>query len=55
VRAGNRELERLAAAAAAGDDSGAAAVVAGFDARTAPERALARRLALGDCLVRPAR
>jgi hypothetical protein len=55
VRAGNRELARLAAAAAAGDDAATAAVLARLDARTEPERALARGLDLGDCLVRPAR
>jgi hypothetical protein len=55
VAAGNRELARLAAADAADDHAAAARVLASLDARTAPERALARRLELGDCLVRPAR
>ena len=52
---GNRELARLAAAEAAGDDEAVTGIVARLDARTEPERALARGLDLGDCLVRPAR
>lgn len=55
VAAGNRELARLGAADAAGDEAAAARLLAGLDARMEPERALARRLDLGDCLVRPAR
>lgn len=55
VAEGNRELARMAAAEAAGDYRAAARLVARFDARTEPERALARRLDLGECLVRPAR
>jgi hypothetical protein len=55
IAAGNRELARLATADAAGDHRAAATLVARFDARTEPERAVARRLGLGDCLVRPAR
>jgi hypothetical protein len=50
---GSRELVRLARAA--GDQATVDALVARFDARTEPERAIARRLGLGDCLVRPAR
>ena len=52
---GNAELARMAGADAAGDAAGVSAVVARFDARTAPERAISRRLGLGDCLARPAR
>ena len=41
------------------DQDGDVAVVtkraARFDARTEPERAISRRLGLGDCLARPAR
>ena len=55
VVAGNRQLARLAAASAAGDDQAVARLLARFDARTEPERAQARRVDLGDCLVRPAR
>jgi hypothetical protein len=55
VGEGNRELARLAAAEAAGDRAAAAGLVARLDAHTQPERALAQRLGLGDCLVRPAR
>ena len=55
VAAGNRELARMAAAELAGDHAAAAGVVARLDARTEPERAIARRLGLGDCLARPAR
>jgi hypothetical protein len=51
---GNRELARMARADAAGDGAAVAALVARFDDRTAPERALSRRLGLGDCLARPA-
>ena len=55
VAAGNRELARLGAADANGDEAATARLLAGLDARMEPERALARRLDLGDCLVRPAR
>jgi hypothetical protein len=51
VEAGSRELARMAAA----EPGEVAALVARFDARTEPERAISRRLGLGDCLVRPAR
>ena len=54
VRAGNAALTRLAAADVAGDTAAVAAGVARFDARTEPERAISRRLGLGDCLARPA-
>jgi hypothetical protein len=55
VADGNRELGLLAAADAAGDPAAAAELVARFDAHTEQEQTLARRLDLGDCLVRPAR
>ena len=55
VAAGSRALARLAAAEAAGDRAAVAGLLARLDERTEPERALARRLDLGDCLVRPAR
>ena len=55
VAAGSRELARVAAAEAAGDRAAVAGLLARLDERTEPERALARRLNLGDCLVRPAR
>jgi hypothetical protein len=54
VRAGNAELARLAAAEVRGNTAAVAAGVARFDARTEPERAISRRLGLGDCLARPA-
>lgn len=54
VRAGNAALTRLAAADVSGDTAAVAAGVARFDARTEPERAISRRLGLGDCLARPA-
>jgi len=55
IGAGDRELVRIASAEAADDHATVAALIARFDAATAPERELARRLDLGDCLVRPAR
>ena len=55
VAAGNRELARLAAADAADDRAAVAGLLARLDERTEPERALARGLDLGDCLVRPGR
>jgi hypothetical protein len=55
IDAGNRELARMARAGAADDHAVVARLVAGFDAATEPERAISRRLGLGDCLVRPAR
>jgi hypothetical protein len=55
VAEGNRRLARLAAAEAAGDHARAAALVARFGAQAESERALARRLGLGDCLVHPGR
>jgi hypothetical protein len=55
ISAGNRQLARLAAAEASGDDAAVAGLVARFDALTEPERALARALGLGECVVRPAR
>jgi hypothetical protein len=54
VARGSRELARMARADAADDHAAVAALVAGFDARTGRERAISRRLGLGDCLVRPA-
>ena len=54
VREGSRELLRVAAADAAGDHAAVAARVARLDAGTEPERAISRRLGLGECLVRPA-
>jgi hypothetical protein len=53
IRDGSGQLVRIARAA--GDQAAVDAFVARFDARTGPERASARRLGLGDCLVRPAR
>jgi len=55
VADGNRELARLARADGGGDHAAAVRIVARFDARTESERTLARRLDLGECLVRPAR
>jgi hypothetical protein len=55
VERGSRELARMARADAAGDHAAVAELVGRFDARTGPERAISRRLGLGDCLVRPAR
>ena len=52
---GSRELARMARADAAGDHAAVSAIVARFDERTEQERALSRRLGLGDCLARPAR
>jgi hypothetical protein len=54
VRDGSRELARIGSADATGDHAAVADRVARFDARTAPERAISRRLGLGECLVRPA-
>jgi len=54
VGAGNRELLRLAAAGAVRDGALIAARVARLDERTERERAVSRRLGLGDCLARPA-
>jgi hypothetical protein len=54
VAAGNHELVRLVAADQTGDLATVATHVARFDARTEPERAISRRLGLGDCLARPA-
>jgi hypothetical protein len=53
VAEGNRELAMLGAAEPGSDHAGG--LVARFDAHTEREQALARRLDLGDCLVRPAR
>jgi hypothetical protein len=55
ITAGNRELRRLAARPAAADVATLSERVARLDERTEPERAISRRLGLGDCLARPAR
>jgi len=52
---GNRELRLLGAAGVAGVGAAVEARVGRFEGRTHPGRAAARRLGLGDCLVRPAR
>jgi hypothetical protein len=54
IHAGNRALARIGAAEAVGDAATVAARAASFDERTEPERAVSRRLGLGDCLARPA-
>ena len=54
IGASNRALARIGAADAVGDAATVAARVASFDERTEPERAITRRLGLGDCLARPA-
>ena len=54
VGAGNAELLRLAAAGAVRGGDLIAARVARLDERTETERAVSRRLGLGDCLARPA-
>jgi hypothetical protein len=51
---GNHALADVARADAAGDHAAVTALVARFDERTEPERAISRRLGLGDCLARPA-
>jgi hypothetical protein len=55
ITAGNDELVRLAAADPTGDLATVAERAARLDARTEPERAISRRLGLGDCLARPGR
>jgi hypothetical protein len=55
LAAGDRELGRLAAADAVGDGAAVARRVARLDERTEPERAISRRLGIGDCLARPGR
>jgi hypothetical protein len=55
IAAGDHELVRLATTDPTGDLTTVARHVARFDARTEPERAISRRLGLGDCLARPAR
>jgi len=55
VAAGNHELVRLASARQTSDLATIARRAARFDKRTEPERAISRRLGLGDCLARPAR
>jgi len=55
IAAGNRELVRLGTEDLLGDVAAVAKRVARLDARTEPERAISRRLGLGDCLARPAR
>jgi hypothetical protein len=50
VENGSRELARLPGA----DAAEVPGLVARFDAGTEPERAISRRLGLGDCLARPA-
>ena len=52
IAAGNHELVRLASGY---DLTTVAKRTARFDARTEPERAISRRLGLGECLARPAR
>ena len=54
VAAGNHELVRLGSADYAGDVATVAKGAARFDSHTEPERAISRRLGLGDCLARPA-
>jgi hypothetical protein len=54
IAAGSRELRRLAASPPPRDLRALAARIARLDARTEPERAISRRLGLGDCLARPA-
>jgi len=54
VAAGNVELRRLAARPPSADLATLARRIARLDARTARERAISRRLGLGDCLARPA-
>ena len=51
IAAGNHELVRLASARPRDDRQARRPL----DARTEPERAISRRLGLGDCLARPAR
>ena len=55
IAGGTREFVRLGAADARSDHELVAEIVARLDARTEPERAIAQRLGLGDCLARPAR
>jgi hypothetical protein len=55
IAAGNHELQRLAAGRPSPDLSTLRRRNARLDARTEPERAIGRRLGLGDCLARPAR
>jgi hypothetical protein len=49
----NRELRRLAASPPPANLRALAARIARLDRRTEPERAISRRLGLGDCLARP--
>jgi hypothetical protein len=53
IAAGSRALRRLAASPPPADLRALAARIARLDKRTAPERAISRRLGLGDCLARP--
>ena len=55
IAAGNRELVRLGSEDLLGDVAAVAKRVSRLDARTEPERAISRRLGLGECLARPAR
>ena len=55
IAAGNHELQRLAAGAPSPDLTTLRRRNARLDARTEPERAISRRLGLGDCLARPAK
>jgi hypothetical protein len=53
IAAGSRALRRLAASPPPADLRALAARIARLDKRTAAERAISRRLGLGDCLARP--
>jgi hypothetical protein len=54
IAAGNHELDRLAASGPSSDPATVAAQTARFAKHVERERALSRRLGLGDCLARPA-
>lgn len=55
IAVGDHELQRLAASPPSADLATLAHRTARLNARTEPERAISRRLGLGDCLARPAR